>query len=106
MMGLALHREPQLLILDEVAAGVDMEGEAVFYEILNELRAKQNLTVILVSHDLSIVYQYATRVLCINHALICHGLPQEVLTADTLGRLYGHGAVYHHPERPHPAVPN
>ena len=104
MMGLALHRAPQLLILDEAAAGVDMEGEAVFYEILNELRAKQNLTVVLVSHDLSVVYQFATQVLCINHALVCHGRPQEVLTADTLGRLYGHGAVYHHPERPHPTM--
>ena len=104
IMGLALHRHPQLLILDEPAAGVDLEGEVVFYEILNKLKTEEKLTVILVSHDLSVVYRYATQVLCVNHALVCRGLPQEVLTADTLGQLYGHGAVYHHPERPHPAV--
>lgn len=104
LMSMALHRQPQLLILDEPAAGVDMEGEAVFYEILNKLKREEKLTVILVSHDLSVVYRYATQVLCVNHALVCHGIPQEVLTTDTLGQLYGHGAIYHHPERPHPNV--
>lgn len=104
LMSLALCRGPELLILDEPAAGVDVEGETVFYEILNKLRQEEKLTVILVSHDLSVVYRYATQVLCVNHTLVCHGLPQEVLTADALGVLYGHGAVYHHPERPHPAL--
>lgn len=106
LMTLALHRNPQLLILDEPAAGVDLEGEQVLYEMLDELREKDRLTVLVVSHDLSVVYRYATSVLCVNHQLVCHGLPREVLTADTLGKLYGHGAVYHHPERPHPAVPS
>ena len=104
MMALALENKPELLILDEPAAGVDVEGETVFYEILNELKSEKGLTVILVSHDLSVVYRYATQVLCVNHALVCHGIPQEVLTADTLGQLYGHGAVYHHPERPHQTI--
>lgn len=104
MMALALENKPELLILDEPAAGVDVEGETVFYEILNELKSEKDLTIILVSHDLSVVYRYATQVLCVNHSLICHGIPQEVLTADTLGQLYGHGAVYHHPERPHQTI--
>lgn len=104
IMTLALHRHPQLLILDEPASGVDVEGEAVFYEILDSLRTEEGLSILLVSHDLSVVYHHATSVLCLNHELICHGRPQEVLTATTLGKLYGPGAIYHHPERPHPEV--
>lgn len=104
IMTLALHRHPQLLILDEPAAGVDVEGEAVFYEILDSLRTEQGLSILLVSHDLSVVYQHATSVLCLNHELICQGRPKEVLNGTTMGKLYGSGAVYHHPERPHPDV--
>lgn len=100
MMALALENKPELLILDEPAAGVDVEGETVFYEILNELKSEKGLTVILVSHDLSIVYRYATQVLCVNHSLVCHGIPNQVLTTDTLGKLYGHGALYQHTDRP------
>ena len=104
LMSLALHRNPDLLVLDEPVAGVDAEGETVIYDMLSDLRQKSELTTLLVSHDLSVVYRYATQVLCLNHRLVCHGIPREVLTADTLGQLYGAGAGYHHPERPHPDV--
>lgn len=106
LMALALHGNPEILILDEPAAGVDVEGEAVLYEMLSELREHRSLTILMVSHDLSVVYRYATSVLCINHEMVCHGIPQEVLTAETLGSLYGPGAIYRHPERPHPEVPH
>ena len=97
MIAMTLLRDPRLLFLDEPATGIDREGERLFYDVLESLRSSRSLTVIMVSHDISVVYRYASRVLCINRRLMCQGPPGDILKDETLERLYGHAtAVYEH----------
>ena len=100
MIALALVNDPELLILDEATAGVDMEGENVIYDIVEDLRKKHGLTVIFVSHDIGLVFKYASQVMCLNHCLLCHGVPQEALTKDIIDKLYAKKPLLqdgHHP---------
>ncbi len=99
VIALNLLREPEILFLDEPATGVDIEGESRFYDIIERLRQEHHLTVVLVSHDLSVVTRYATQVLCINRRLLCFGPPAEALDAEMIRLVYGHDTtVYTHRE--------
>ena len=96
LMGFALKTRPPLLLFDEPTASVDVGGQETIYDLLHRLQDKEQFATILVSHDLTTVYQYATRVLCINKAQICFGPPQEVLTPQELEKLYGEGRRFYH----------
>lgn len=89
LLALALQQDPELLILDEPAAGVDIQGEQVFCELLEKLRRERGFTQLMVSHDLSTVTHHATHVICLNKTVIAEGKPKEVLTPDTLMTLFG-----------------
>jgi zinc transport system ATP-binding protein len=90
LLARALSRSPSLVLLDEPEAGVDKGGEQVFYELLTRLSKRGNLTVVVASHDLDLVFAYAERVLCINRSIFCSGPPKEVLKTGNLEKLYGH----------------
>jgi zinc transport system ATP-binding protein len=93
----ALAQQPKLLLLDEPATGIDVGVRVQFYELIERLRAEQGMGILIVSHDLSVVSRYATRVVCIHHRLICTGAPDEVLQMPVLEELYGHlVGVYTH----------
>lgn len=100
----AMVTKPRLLLLDEPEAGVDIGGEQTLYELLHRLVAHHRLTALVCSHELDIVFGYAHQVLCINRRLLCAGPPAEILTPDSLARLYGPtAALYRH--RSHGAAP-
>jgi len=102
ILALALLNDPELLLLDEPSSNVDAEGVMEFYSLIKELRAKKNLTILLVSHDIDVVYKYATSVLCVSHKLLCHASPSEALTTETLERLYGkHQKFFAHENNGH-----
>lgn len=84
----SLLGNPNVLLFDEPTASLDQLAEEGIYELINELQKKQKITVLLVSHDLNILYQYATKVLCLNKDKFCFGRPQE-LNPETLERVYG-----------------
>jgi len=84
----ALLGDPNVLLVDEPTASLDELAQEHVYELLEKLRLDRNLTVLLVSHDLSVVYQFATKVLCLSKASPCFGSPREVLTPDTLAKVY------------------
>lgn len=85
----ALASEPDVLILDEPTVGVDIGAQKTFYEFLSSLNREQKLTIIFISHDVDAVSQETKTVLCLNHNLVCHGLPQDMLNEHILERLYG-----------------
>ena len=104
LLALALEPAPELLLLDEPAAGIDFKHESEFYGLISQLNRDMVMTVILVSHDLSVVSQAAHHVLCLNEGRIqCAGTPQEVLSGDMVDRVFGPGkGVYHHHGHHHP----
>lgn len=89
LLALALGQEPDLLVLDEPASGVDFQGEHVFCELLDKLRCERGFTQLMVSHDLPTVTHHATHVICLNRKVAAEGPPQEVLTAENLIAIFG-----------------
>jgi len=96
LIAFALLGKPNVLILDEPTASIDKSGEEQVYELIHRLQDQYKMTVILVSHDLSFVYRYATKVLCLNRTAVCFGTPEEALTPDMLEKLYGGRTKYYH----------
>ncbi|OPY78687.1 MAG: Zinc import ATP-binding protein ZnuC [Syntrophorhabdus sp. PtaU1.Bin153] len=89
LLALALGQEPDLLVLDEPASGVDFQGEHVFCELLDKMRCERGFTQLMVSHDLPTVTHHATHVICLNRRVAAEGPPREVLTAETLTAIFG-----------------
>ena len=96
----ALAGDPQVLLFDEPTTGVDVTGEETVYGLLERLHRSRNLAMLLVTHDLAVVYKLSTRVLCVNRNAICQGPPVDVLTPENLQRLYGTEVKYY--EHKHP----
>ncbi len=96
LIAFALLGKPNVLLLDEPTASIDKSGEEQVYELIHRLQDRFGMTVILVSHDLSFVYRYATKVLCINREEISFGTPQDALTPDALEKLYGPHKYFHY----------
>lgn len=101
LIAFALLGKPNVLILDEPTASIDKPGEEQIYELVHRLQDKYEMTTIVVSHDLSFVYRYATKVLCLNKSGLCFGTPEEALTPEVLEKLYGPHKYFHHLNHPH-----
>ncbi len=95
MVAFALIGSPTVLLLDEPAAGVDEPGQGRQNEAIRRVQNEAGVTVLLISHDLSVVYQYATNVLCLSKTQPCFGPPRTVLTTDTLNELYSTPTRFH-----------
>lgn len=70
---------------------------------MHRLQEKEDLTIILISHELQIVYKYASNVVCLNKERVCFGPPREVLDKESLERTFGSdvGVYQHHDYHPH-----
>ena len=89
LLAAALGRNPELLVLDEPAAGVDVRGERLFWELLDQARRERGFTQIMVSHNLPLVAHYATHVICLNKTVCAMGAPRATLVSSTLMELFG-----------------
>ena len=96
LIAFALLGEPNVLLLDEPTASIDIPGEGQIHDLVHRLEDEHGITAITVSHDLSFVYRYATKVLCLNKSGACFGEPQEALTPEMLEKIYGPHKYYHH----------
>lgn len=84
---------PDLIVLDEPTAGVDVSGEIRMYELIGELRTELQCGVLLVSHDLHLVMSKTDQVLCLNQHLCCSGLPESVSQHPEYLALFGQQAA-------------
>lgn len=102
LLALSLHRDPEILFLDEPVSGVDIAGGHLFCDVLESMSSRQNRTIVMVSHDLSVVSQHASHVLCLNRTVACQGETPEVLTSENLLQIYGlHSGLYEHSPEKH-----
>ena len=95
LVAFALVGNPNVLLLDEPTAGVDAPGQEQLNELVRRLARDHGLTVIFISHELTVVYRYATNVLCLSSARACVGPPRRILTPDLLHEMYATPVDYH-----------
>ncbi len=90
LLALAMEPQPELLLLDEPAAGIDFKDQKKFYELIASINRDIGVTVLLVSHDLNMVQTYAHDVLCLRGGSIqCQGPPSEILTPINMSLVFG-----------------
>ena len=85
----ALAANPQVLVLDEPTVGVDVKAQDDFYQLVADLNKTQGLTIIMVSHDIDVVMNEVSKLVCINEELVYHGHPKDFIEKDYLTKLYG-----------------
>ena len=91
----ALVDKPEVLLFDEPTSGIDVGGQETIYSLLHKFWEKRDLTIILVTHDLNVVWEHANHVLCLNKTCLCLGRPDVALTPKKLRQLYGVGLKFH-----------
>lgn len=89
LMALALNPKPDPLLLDEPVSGVDQNGLELFYSILEELQEKEDMAIILISHDLNMVAKHADQVVLMDKGVVCSGTPKEVFSHPSTRRIFG-----------------
>jgi zinc transport system ATP-binding protein len=89
LLARALLRKPDLLVLDEPLAGVDVSGQSELYRLIADIRDRYACGVLMVSHDLHVVMAATDRVVCINHHVCCTGRPESVTRHPEFVALFG-----------------
>ena len=96
LLALALEPMPHILILDEPLSGVDVEGMDRLMQMLDEIRKTCDLSILMTTHDFSMLERYADQVVLVNHGISAMGTPKEVLESEAFCQVFhrtGGGAV-------------
>lgn len=100
-----LVNDPEILLMDEPSSGMDTAAENSMYELLHKLNEQRNISIVMVTHDITAVTAHASRLLCMGGNTLCEHDMSEALDSEFLSRLYGHNVhvhVHNHShERPH-----
>ncbi|MBQ9762067.1 MAG: metal ABC transporter ATP-binding protein [Oscillospiraceae bacterium] len=88
LLALALEPLPNILILDEPLSGVDVEGMGMLMDMLDEIRKTYDLSILITTHDFSILDKYADQVVLIDHTVLHQGKPQEVLNSEAFANTF------------------
>lgn len=88
LLALALEPVPNILILDEPLSGVDVEGMETLMDMLDEIRQTYDLSILMTTHDFSLLPQYADQVVLIDHRIVCQGSPFDVLGSEAFRQVF------------------
>lgn len=88
LLALALEPLPNILILDEPLSGVDVEGMTVLMDMLDEIRKTYDLSILMTTHDFSLLPRYADQVVLIDRAILIQGSPETVLNSGEFSRTF------------------
>ena len=88
LLALALEPLPNILILDEPLSGVDVEGQIALMEMLDEIRKRFDLSILMITHDFGMLDTFADKVVLIDHAILKKGTPREVLGSEEFRNVF------------------
>ena len=88
LLALALEPMPNLLVLDEPLSGVDVEGMALLMDMLNEIRHSLDLSILLITHDFTMLGKYVDQVILLDRTVLRSGTPADVLDSDEFLRAF------------------
>jgi zinc transport system ATP-binding protein len=94
LLAVSLSHLPDIMLLDEPAAGIDIAAGDLLDTLLLSLARDRGITVVMISHDLNAVNRASDHVICLNRGILCEGPPEHALTPETLARLFGNPAIY------------
>ena len=89
LLALALHPAPDLLVLDEPVSGIDRNGLKMFLDTLMRLKKTHHMAILLVSHDLRLVREYADHVVLLDKTVLAQGDPEEVFSSREFFSVFG-----------------
>lgn len=89
LLARALLQNPQLLVLDEPAQGVDINGQVELYNLIARIRDQHGCAVLMISHDLHLVMAATDQVICLNRHICCSGHPEQVSNDPSYIELFG-----------------
>lgn len=89
LLARALLQRPDILVLDEPAQGVDVQGQIELYDLINTVRIKFGCAVFMVSHDLHLVMAKTDEVICLQHHICCSGTPTDIKSHPNYLALFG-----------------
>lgn len=88
LLAISTYNEPNLLILDEPISGIDKNGIETFFEYINILKKEHDMSIILVSHDLDLVKQFADRVILLDKTILKEGTPEDVFSSKEFKEVF------------------
>ncbi|MBX9765705.1 MAG: ATP-binding cassette domain-containing protein [Bdellovibrionales bacterium] len=95
VLAFTFQNSPKLIALDEAVEGLDLKSQQSFYRWLQNYCAQQEATAVLVSHDITAVSEWATRVICLGTDLVFDGDPKSRDFHTCLHGIYGEGSRIH-----------
>lgn len=93
LLALSMHPAPDLLVLDEPVSGIDSNGQTLFLDLVRRLRENHHMAILLVSHDLRLVREYADHVVLLDKSVLAQGSPDYVFQTEEFSRVFGSGEV-------------
>jgi len=92
----AIIDKPNVLLFDEPTAGVDLDSEEAIYKMLNDLRKKNEITILLISHDVHIIINYSDYMLALNKCMTFFGESKEIMKPELQSVIYGEPVCVEH----------